>query len=140
MNELTIDPFSYQIGKLPAMTQFHVVRRIGPVLAAMGVSISAALQVGKDLRADADMMNIMATASDVMAKMSNDDAEYVIFACLAAVKRRQGDRWMQVVTGRQFQFQDIDMQLMLRLTVEVLKENLAGFFPQPADESSTSAG
>lgn len=140
MNVVTVEPFEYQIGKLPAMTQFHVVRRLGPVLAAMGVSITEAMTAGKSLRDNVDMFAIMGTASEVMARMSNDDVEYVINSSLAVVKRKQGDRWMAIMTGKSFQFQDIDMQLMLRLTVEVLKENLAGFFPQAVDASSTSNG
>lgn len=140
MNEVQIEPHVYQIGKLPAMTQFHVVRRIGPVLATMGVSITEVVQSGKSLRDNADLLSVMGTASEVVARMSNDDVEYVIHSCLAVVKRRQGERWMAVQTGKQFQFQDMDMQLMLRLTIEVLKENLAGFFPQAPADSDTSSG
>lgn len=138
--EVQIGEDLYQIGKLPAMTQFHVVRRIGPVLASMGVSITEMAASGKSLRADVDLLSIMGTVSEVVAHMSNDDVEYVIYACLGVVRRKQGERFMAVMTGKNFQFQDIDMNKMLRLTVEVLKENLGGFFPTPLDEVSTSQG
>lgn len=136
--EVTIGEEVYQIGKLPAMTQFHVVRRIGPVLAQMGVSVTEMAAAGKSLRADADLLSIMGTVSDVVARMSNEDVEYVIYSCLAVVRRRQGERFMPVMTGKSFQFQDIDMQKMMHLTVEVLKENLGGFFPAPLGGASTS--
>lgn len=138
--EVQIGEDLYQIGKLAAMTQFHVVRRIGPVLASMGVSITEMAKEGKSLRDDGDLLSIMGTVSDVVSKMADSDVEYVIYACLAVVRRRQGDRFMAVMTGRNFQFQDIDMDKMLRLTVEVLKENLGGFFPKPQDAQSTVSG
>ncbi len=143
--DVTIGDNAYQIGKLPAMTQFHVVRRIGPVLATMGVSITEMAAAGKSMNDEADMLTIMGTVSDVVAKMSNDDVEYVIYACLAVVRRRVpvpggNDRYMNVLTGRSFQFQDIDMTVMMRLTVEVLRENLGGFFPMPTGGASTAQG
>ncbi len=138
--EVTIGDSVYQIGKLPAMTQFHVVRRIGPVLATMGVSITEMATKGKSLNDEVDMLSIMGTVSEVVAKMSNDDVEYVIYACLAVVRRQQGERYMNVMTGKNFQFQDIDMTVMMRLTVEVLKENLGGFFPMPTGGASTAQG
>lgn len=136
--DITVGDQVYRIGKLPAMTQFHVVRRIGPVLASMGVSITEMAASGKSLRNDGDLLSIMGTVSDVVAKMSNEDVEYVIYSCLEVVKRQQGERFMPVTTGRtNFQFQDIDMALMLRLTVETLKENLGNFFPMPQGEPGT---
>jgi hypothetical protein len=136
--DVTVGDHNYRIGKLPAMTQFHVVRRIGPVLASMGISITEMAASGKSLRNDGDLLSIMGTVSDVVAKMSNEDVEYVIYSCLDVVKRQQGERFMPVMTGRtNFQFQDIGMDTMLRLTVEVLKENLGGFFPVPPGEPNT---
>jgi hypothetical protein len=137
MNQVTIGEFNYQVGKLPAMTQFHIVRRIGPVLASLGVSVLELAKSGKGLEEDSLLLASMGTASEVLAKMSNEDAEFVIFSCLAVVKRQQNERWQQVVTGKAFQFQDLDMQAMLRLTVEVLKENLSSFFPPLLAGSST---
>lgn len=140
MSEMTVGQFNYQFGKLAAMTQFHVVRRLAPVLAAMGLSITEMVAKGKSLKEDDVVLFVMDKASDVLAKMSNEDAEYIIHSCLAVVRRQQGDRWMPMMTGKSFQFQDIDMQLMIQLTVEVLKENLASFFPQAAAEKPTSDG
>lgn len=137
--ELPLGEDTYQIGRLPAMSQFHVTRRIAPVLASMGVSVVSALRSGGDVD-ESNLSAIMGTASELVAKMSNEDVEYVIFTCLSVVRKRQGDRWAAVVNGRNFQFQDMDMPLMLRLTVAVLKENMGSFFQQPTADTSTSNG
>jgi maleate cis-trans isomerase len=137
--ELPLGEDSYQIGRLAAMSQFHVTRKIAPVLASMGVSVVSALRSGSEL-GEENLSSIMGTASELVARMSNEDVEYVIFTCLSVVRKRQGDRWAAVVNGKNFQFQDMDMQLMLRLTIAVLKENMGSFFQQPTADTSTNNG
>lgn len=137
--ELILGADTYQIGRLPALSQFHVTRRVAPILAGMGVSVIDALRGGGKLTDD-NMVAIMGTAAEVVSKMSDADVDYVIFTCLAVVRKRQGEAWAAVINGKQFMFQDMDMPLMMRLTVAVLKENLSSFFPQPTAESGTSGG
>lgn len=141
MNEIRIGDSTYQIGKLPAMTQFHVVRRVGPVIATMGNTVTKLMANGGNLGDEGNLMQVMGVVSEVVAKMSDADVEYVIYACLAQVKRKQGERFAPFMTGNQFMFQaDTDMQLMMRLTFETLRENLGSFFPVPPDAASMKAG
>lgn len=123
----------YRIGRLSAMTQFHVSRKILPLLAQVGLSLESLRSLNT-----AAMMEIVGPASSVLAAMSMEDADYVVGTCLGAVQRRQGEGWQRVwVQGGGLVFQDIDMLHMLRLVVEVLKENLGGFFAVPAGAPDT---
>lgn len=137
--ELPVGEDLYQIGRLSALSQFHVTRRVAPILANMGVSVIDSLRVSGKL-SDDDMVAVMGTAADVVSKMSDADVNYVIFTCLAVVRKKQENVWAAVVNGQQFMFQDMDMQLMMRLTVAVLKENLSSFFQQPTAATGTSNG
>lgn len=137
--ELTLGQDRYQIGRLPALSQFHVTRRVAPILANMGVSVIDSLRTTGEL-SDEDMVSVMGTAAEVVAKMTDADVDYVIFTCLAVVRKKQEDVWAAVVSGKQFMFQDMDMQLMMRLTVAVLKENLSGFFQPLTAATGTSKG
>lgn len=137
--ELPVGEDLYQIGRLSALSQFHVTRRVAPILANMGVSVIDSLRVSGKL-SDDDMVAVMGTAADVVSKMSDADVEYVIFTCLSVVRKKQENVWAAVVNGKQFMFQTMDMQLMMRLTVAVLKENLSSFFQQPTAASGTSNG
>ena len=129
MTEINVGGINYRIGKLPAMQQLHVTRRIGPVLATMGVSVLSAIESGKMQDSeDSRMLDLMATAMDVVAHMTNDDVEYVVNTCLAVTQRQQGERWAPVMNGQRMMFQDVDMRTMVQLTVGVLQENLGGFF------------
>ena len=82
-------------------------------------------------------MPILAPISEVVGSMSDEDANYIIFSCLSVVKRQSDTGgFSPVVAGNnQLMFQDIDMITMLRLSVEVIRENLRGFFTGLGDET-----
>lgn len=127
----------YNIGKLDALKQFHVSRRIAPVLASMGITLTA-LRQGSAKFTPEDFAVSLAPVAEVMSNMNDDTVEYVIATCLAVVQRKQGDvagkaSWAPVATGAQVMFADIDMLVMLRLIVAVLQENLADFLSELPD-------
>ncbi len=122
---------SYRFGRLDAMKQFHVTRRLLPILAEMGMSAGTIAQ----MRGEASEMGIVGLMGPVMemiSKMPDEDVEYIVRTCLAVVKRQQGEAWAAVQAANgSLMFADIDMTVMIRLTIEVLKENLDGFFGSP---------
>lgn len=138
MNEtpdIQVNGQTYRIGKLDAMVQFHVARRVGPILAAMGISAKTLAQSG--VKADSGgFLDVVAAVAPVIAAMSDEDVEYVIHACMRVTSRAQGERYQRVMTGKHFQFQDIDMRAMIELTVATLKENLGNFFTGAPDIES----
>ena len=129
---------TYRAGKLDAMKQFHLARRIAPIVTALGLSISELAASGKSLKQDTDLLAVAGPIAAVVAKMSDEETEYVIRTALAVVQRREEGAagavsWRNVQTGNQLQYQDITLSIMIRLVVEVLKENLGGFFGAPTD-------
>lgn len=119
---LEVNGHKYGIGKIPPITQFHITRRLAPMLAQMGISLQM-LKAG----ADTDFLSVLGPLTDMLAKMSDDDANYVIFTCLAVVTREDSGKWTRVSTGTNMMYEDIDMATMLRLAIEVVKENLGSF-------------
>lgn len=109
MADFDLDGVSYQLAKLDAMTQFHVSRRIMPLLGAMG---------GGDDK--------MATLFEAVGKLSDEDTEYVIAKCLADCRRKESGA--KVFVNGRLMFDDIGMMGMLRLTIETLRENISDFF------------
>jgi hypothetical protein len=131
MDTIEYNGKNYSVGKLDAFTQLHVARRIAPILTGLGTSISDMVAEGRELTGDDQMMMMVGKATEVVAKMSDEDVNYIIKACMAVVRRQVEDgRWAKVMTGVQLMFaEDMDMQVLLRLTVEVIKVNMGGFFP-----------
>lgn len=136
--DITIGEHSYKTGKLDGMTQFHVARRLAPVMAAMAAAFGAVQASQATAEADigeqppkADVLSSLGPLADAFAAMKDEEAQYVITACLRVCRRAiGGDRgYSALVTANgQMMFDDMDMVAMLRLVWTVIEENLAGFF------------
>jgi len=149
--KIEIKGHAYVIGKLSAMKQFHVMRRLAGLLAAMAGAAQAGFakggapkEKGKESAAspppspqvanmmallDGSLDSILEPLADALAKMDDASAEFVIFSCLGVVERQQtGGGFSKVAVNGQLMFEDIDMATMLTLVAKVLQENLAGFF------------
>lgn len=79
---------------------------------------------------DPDTLLAFGPLVEAIAKMSTEDSEYVLNTCLDTCTRQQaGGGWQRLRVSGRFLFDDIDMQIMMRLVVEVVKENLSNFIP-----------
>lgn len=130
---------TYKIGKMNALAQFHVARRLLPALATAGIGLAQL----KEMSSLDDLMALAVPISDVVSKMTDADANYIIFTCLQVVSREEvlepgkPGRYAPVVSGNQLMYADIDMMQMLRLAAEVVKENLGGFLMVPGGETNS---
>lgn len=135
MSEITIAKMNYRIGKLDALQQFHVARRLAPILATMGITLHQ-LSSGAGMSLE-DFMPALGPVSEIMSQMSDADTNYIIFSCLAVTQREQSGKWAPVVNGQSLMFQDLDLPAMMRLVVEVLKENLGDFLKGLGDDANS---
>ena len=111
---------TYRVNKIDARSQFHIVRRLAPVLG----QVAPAIQGGKG------GIDALPALADAIAKLSDDDADYVLFGLLKVVNRKQdqGLGWGPVCTGTVIMYEDITMQTMLKLAWEAFSFNMSGFF------------
>jgi len=137
-----IDGTAYQISRLSPKKAFHVARRLAPFLGAILPHIgqlfvkeedgsvpkaAAFLERGKD---------VFPAIADVLAKMDDADCDYILDTCLAVVAVRQERGFVAVMSNGVMMFDNIDMKTMLLLAAEVVKLNLADFFPSNQPESA----
>lgn len=120
MSTLQIDDKTFVIGRLTARQQFHVARRLAPVIAAI-------------VRADGvTTENVMNSLSDVAVALSDikdADADYIMDTCMGVVKYRDStaNTDFTLLVNKNMRYDWVDLPMMLRLTSAVVKENLAGF-------------
>lgn len=129
--ELDIEGNTYRIGKLDALTQLHVARKLAPVLATLGASVTALTTSAQDLPQEQWLLQAFRPVMDLASMMPEDDANYVIHTCLSVVSRRPaGDdgKFAPIQRNKALMFADIEMPTMFRLVVETVKENLGPFF------------
>ena len=137
MNTIEIDKHTYSIGNLDAMTQFHVSRRIAPMMS----SVLLSLAMVRGSTAKEDILVAATPGINVLSAMDDVTCEYVLARCLDVVQRDigGGKSWAQVnVKGTtNMMFEDMNMMTLLRLTAEVIRVNLWGFI-QGLGEQGTS--
>jgi hypothetical protein len=133
---------SYAIGRLSPKKAFHVARRLAPFLGAILPHFQELVSPGADGRKAtpqefaARSFDLFPQIADVIAKMSDTDADFILDTCLEAVKMRQQTGWAPLIQGGVLMFENLDLKTMLQLTGEVVKVNMADFFPSSQPEAS----
>jgi hypothetical protein len=114
---------TYRVGRMDAKRQFHVLRRMGPIMPGL-----MALD-GKGLDADEDAQAALGALTTALAEIQDVDMDYILDSCLAVAERKQpAGGWARVSTGGALMFEDIDMAVMLQIAWQALQHNLSGFF------------
>lgn len=147
MSEFDLGADTYRIGKLNAFQQFHLSRKVAPVIPTLipvflklkesAKELSAAVAagsvddaVGKPLSGDLEgLAALMQPFADGIADMPDEAAEFILSTCLGAVQRKQGTSWFPVWNASQniCMFDDLDLGVMLKLSVRVITESLGPF-------------
>jgi hypothetical protein len=127
----------YKLHKIDTFKQFHIARRIGPILADLfpalqtGVKIDAQKGVEK-LSEDEQLELIGKFAGPIMtglSKLSDADSEFVLFGLLQSIEMQQAQgNWMRVATNSVMMAQDLELGSMLQLAGRAFMFNLSGFF------------
>ncbi|KVN17917.1 MULTISPECIES: phage tail assembly chaperone [unclassified Burkholderia] len=139
--EIELNGARYAIGKLSAMQQFHVSRRIAPIIPPMiPVLLQFYEEMDKTEGVSADekqgvlaLVNSIAPVlqpfADALANLKDEDAEYVFGTCLSVVERWQGPGWAKVwnTAHKTSMFDDIGIDVMLPLVVRAVVANLGPF-------------
>ncbi len=127
---------TYQFGKLSAMEQFHVMRRLAAVSSGLGEGISKLQAAGGAAailsRDPSQIVSVVSPLMTAIGKMSNEDSEYVINTCMKVVQRKEGDvAWTPVQSSPgHLMYADIGLTAMVALVWRTLEFNLGGFFSE----------
>lgn len=138
-NGFEINGKKFKMSKIDAMRQFHIVRRLGPIL---GDIIPAAkkfiaggfkpeqidtLSIEQKLDAIAPIIQPL---MDGFAKLSDKDAEFVLHGLCASAEIFQPDfnTWARISTGSQFMIQTLELPEIMQVAGRVFAYNLTGFF------------
>lgn len=124
----------FKLGKLDAFRQFHIVRRIGPLLAELMPALAGAAKSRQEGMSETEKLeefaSILQPVMMGLAKLSDADADYVLFRLLGAVEvfQPQFNTWAKVATDTGLMMQDMDLPVLLQAAGRSLMFNLSGFF------------
>ena len=116
--EFEIGGHTYRANRMDARSQFHITRRLAPVFG----ELAPAMKGGA--------MDAIAPLANAIAKLSDADADYILFGLLRSVSRKQpqGLGWAPVAVGDVIMFDDITMPQMIQIAWRALAYNLQDFF------------
>lgn len=132
----------FKLSKLDAFKQFHIVRRLGPILgeiipAAQKLKIKA---VGDGEKSQAQVMReigiIVQPIMKGLALLSDEDSEFVLKGLCSAVEiQQEHGNWARLSDGKVMSIQTLDLAEMLQAAGQAFAYNLAGFFPSAHQNS-----
>jgi hypothetical protein len=157
MSEIEIGGIRYRVNKMNVFDQAHVARKVAPVVFSMGRGYSTAIaklpqsingngstdefdDAAPDQIEEAQQNEVLfeslAPIADVLAKMSDEDVNYVLKKCLNVCLRHNGSNWTPLMRGDNLMFEDLDLATLMQLTMEVVQDNLGpslrGLLGQPS--------
>jgi hypothetical protein len=107
--------------RMPARTQFHVVRRFGTLFGKIA-------EIDAARKSDGGLLAAVGPLGDVLAAIPDEQADYILDACLSAAEVEQtgGLGWAPLRVNGATMY-SLDMIGELIVATHVIKANLAGF-------------
>ena len=134
--DFEINGTKYQVRKMDAFKQFHIVRRLAPMLGELAPVLGQAASKAKALEDSSEAEKLEAFGEAVapimngLSKLSDEDANRVLFGLLECAETHRSGAWAPLVVpgGKQMAFQDLDLPTLLQIAARAFAFNLSGFF------------
>lgn len=127
--EFVVNSARYRAGRIPAMQQFHISRRLAGLLEGLEdiLGLIPAIKGGGAVD-DAALLKLAGPLGKALAALPDEDAEYVINTCLNEAERRaDSGTWHKVRNAGTLQYQ-LSLAEMMQVVFRVLEYNFANFF------------
>lgn len=133
-NEFEIGGQKFKLSKINALKQFHIVRRVAPILADLLPAMKSVKSVSETdtLSEDQKLDKFAEIATPLMnglSKLSDSDADLVLYGLLASVEVQQVTKnWAFVSNGSMLLIQNLELPVLLQCAGRAFMFNLSGFF------------
>lgn len=133
--EVTLQDKNFRVGKLNALDQLYVYKRLSPILPAFAIGFE---KVGKLAEAGelAEEENLISMSEMVLAfspiietfsRIPDDDMDFILKTCLAVVQIQDGKEWHPVASNGHIMYDSLDVSDMLNLVFYVVRDELINF-------------
>lgn len=124
-----IDGKRYLIRRLTPREQTHIGRRIAPLVTTLGISLHTFV-AGQRLSVD-EILPSVGPLSVMLAQMSDDDVDYVIFGALSVCSRIEDaggkEAFAPMVVDGRMMYADLDLLPMWKLIFESIRFSMSDF-------------
>lgn len=123
----------FKLNKIDAFKQFHIARRIAPILADLLPAMKDIQKVQKGELSETEKLDefvkIAAPLMNGLSKLSDEDANRILFGLLASVEvQQQTGNWAKIANGESLMMQDLELPILLQVAGRAFAFNLSGFF------------
>lgn len=134
--EFEIGARKFKLNKIDAFKQFHIVRRLAPILSDLLPSLGEFKKIataGESISEIEKLEGFAKLAAPLMnglSKLSDEDSDRVLFGLLSSVELKQEPvgNWAKVAREDMLMMQDMDLPILLQIAGRALVFNLASFF------------
>lgn len=133
-SEFEIGGKRFKLRKLNAFKQFHVVRRVAPLLADLLPVMGSIQKITKpdngktEAEKFEESAKILAPIMTGFSKLSDQDSEFLLYGLLSSIEMQNGNVWSKVATENILMMQDLELPILLNLAGRAFMFNLSGFF------------
>lgn len=133
-NDFEIKGVKFKLHKIDAFKQFHIVRRLGPLL---GDIIPVAQKLGKldqekitDQEKFDSFAQMISPIMNGLSKLSDADANVILLGLCSSVEMYQetSGNWGRVATSEILCFQNLSLPTLLQIAGKAFTFNLTDFF------------
>jgi hypothetical protein len=119
----------FKLNKIDAFKQFHIVRRIGPILSEL-IPVAQKLSKLSAEQMNESQFESIAPILTGISKLSDEDANKVLLGLCSAVEMFQpaSNSWSRVATDAGLMFHDLEFPTLLQIAGRAFQYNMAGFF------------
>ena len=129
--EFQIGERKFQLNKIDALKQFHILRRVGPILSELAPALKE-IQPSKKKSKESESLDAVARIAtpvlNGLSKLSDTDADFVLYGLLSSVEMQQLGNWMRVSNNGMLMVQDLELPQLLQLAGRAFVYNMSGFF------------
>jgi len=131
--DFSVNGRDFKLNKFDAFKQFHIVRRIAPILADMLPAMKDIQKVQNTELSETEKLDEFAKIAAPMmiglSKLTDEDSNKVLYGLLSSVEIKQATgNWAKISTESMLMMQDLELPLLLQLAGRAFMFNLAGFF------------
>lgn len=133
--EFEIGTRKFKLNKIDAFKQFHIVRRLGPILGDLitsmqGMSKLKTLDTASETEKLDQIAKLVSPIMNGLSKLSDEDANKVLLGLCSAVEVQQMPvgNWARVGSDAGLMMQDLELPVLLQIAGRAFAYNLAGFF------------
>lgn len=140
-NSFEIDGAEFKVRKINAIKQFHIARRMAPMLAELTPAFKGIAKVetdakksGKELSEEDKFDRFAEILGPVLigaSKISEEDSEKILLGLLEAVEIKHMGSFAQVVRDNRLMIDTIELPTMLKCAAKAFMFNISGFFKGP---------